>query len=467
MLALFNDLSTQRRDLKESLEETPLLQAGLLLLIGCGASTFPWLLLLAPLIASYRIALLAPVGWLAAFFTAQAPLTEPIHGDAYISIERFTYERSHFGRSYCYTAKLRALGESGPRRVRIHTKRHIYPASRDYIIPNARLTPSMRLTSKEVWRPVPSTFSLAEWRFQLKRRIKKEIRMRVPGEAGNIMSALATGDIDSIPVRFHFAKLGLSHLLALSGFHFALLATLLTIVTRRSYRTVLTLLLLYALYIGPSPSVSRAHIAITLFLIAKGLFYRQPPLNALGGALLIALIIDPHITSSIAFQLSFGATLGILLLYRPCCDFLTRLIPRHPHEIAIQMPLLDQHAIFILWYVRKSYALLFAVYLVIAPLLLYHFGEIPLLTLLYSPLITPLVSLLFVLVLIPPVWRVGGIVAQGLWEVIVNAPRAYAYTVGTPMLEPWMVALWCSGISLYGLWRAAMRNRQISCVPLM
>ena len=112
---------------------------------------------------------------------------------------------------------------------------------------------------------------------------------------------------------------GLAHLFAVSGLHCAFLVTLLGLLTpgnRRRTLCAVTIpaLLFYMVMVGLSPSVVRACI-MQMFLLVAPLFRRNSdPLTSLAAALLVILLVNPFAAASVSLQLSFSATLGMVLL---------------------------------------------------------------------------------------------------------------------------------------------------------
>lgn len=111
---------------------------------------------------------------------------------------------------------------------------------------------------------------------------------------------------------------GLAHLFAVSGLHCAFLVTLLALLISRRQRLLcavtIPLLLFYMVMVGMSPSVVRACI-MQIFLLIAPLFRRgSDPLTSLAAALLVILMCNPFAAASVSLQLSFSATLGMVLL---------------------------------------------------------------------------------------------------------------------------------------------------------
>lgn len=126
---------------------------------------------------------------------------------------------------------------------------------------------------------------------------------------------------------------GMSHLLAVSGLHIGLLwamvlyplRLLLLIPYRMNWYTVpwndaikvlsLLILWLYVWMIGLPPSAVRAAIMITISQISSILSLNAWGWHNLITAALLMLSCDPRLITNVGFQLSFGATAGILAFH--------------------------------------------------------------------------------------------------------------------------------------------------------
>ncbi len=154
-------------------------------------------------------------------------------------------------------------------------------------------------------------------------------------EAGGLLKALIIGDRSEISRenREIFNRIGISHLLAISGLHIGMVATLAFFVFRyllaRSQRILLAAwvtrgaavmcalpVLFYGFLAGMSPATQRAVIMVMVFLIALLLEREHDPINTLAVAALVILIISPTALFEISFQLSFVAVFSILYILR-------------------------------------------------------------------------------------------------------------------------------------------------------
>ncbi len=140
---------------------------------------------------------------------------------------------------------------------------------------------------------------------------------------GALLSSMVIGDKAVRPdahVRDQFRALGLSHLVAASGFNLTVVTAVAWWAVRFVFRSswliglwCLSWITFFCLLAGFSPSVERAAL-MCLFVIFCGCFRRSVYLPAsIGAALIITLILDPLSVADAGLQLSYGATLCIAL----------------------------------------------------------------------------------------------------------------------------------------------------------
>jgi len=163
--------------------------------------------------------------------------------------------------------------------------------------------------------------------------MEKSLDMETPARINPaaILTALTTGQKDHITdtLRRDFSRTGASHILAVSGLHLSIIATLFfylfkTILSlntallirgwSRKGAAFLTLfpLGIYAVMSGWSDATQRAVIMIIIFMAASVIDRESDSFNSLGAAGIIILIMDPLAIFSVSFQLSFSAV-GFIL----------------------------------------------------------------------------------------------------------------------------------------------------------
>jgi competence protein ComEC len=166
----------------------------------------------------------------------------------------------------------------------------------------------------------------------LRLRLRLARRLQALGAGGPLLAALALGERGALPdaSRRTFAKLGIAHLLAVSGLHLALGAGLVFGIARRSLarwawaaarldtrRPALALALAFALaqalLAGFGVPVRRA--LLLLLAVAAEVVQRRPARRgaALAAAACVVLAFEPAALFSPGAQLSFAATAALVL----------------------------------------------------------------------------------------------------------------------------------------------------------
>ncbi|MDP4272195.1 MAG: ComEC/Rec2 family competence protein, partial [Bacteroidota bacterium] len=139
----------------------------------------------------------------------------------------------------------------------------------------------------------------------------------------------------------NFSAVGLSHLMAVSGMQtamiFAMVMFLLGFIPKNTkwfkIKFVITLVILwvFTFVTGLSPSVVRASLMLSVFLLG-GLFERPvSPFNSLAFSGFIILLLNPMTLFDIGFQLSYAAVISILIAQAFLSDSINqkKIVPRY------------------------------------------------------------------------------------------------------------------------------------------
>jgi competence protein ComEC len=136
--------------------------------------------------------------------------------------------------------------------------------------------------------------------------------------------ALLLGDGNALPPlqREAMRRVGLAHLVAVSGLNVGMVATVffaLLLRAPRGLRLAGTMagVLAYALLVGPLPSLLRALLMAAVVLGALMLRRLPAALNGLAVSCLLLVLLDPSWVEDLGFQLSVAATGGLLALSAP------------------------------------------------------------------------------------------------------------------------------------------------------
>lgn len=256
------------------------------------------------------------------------------------------------------------------------------------------------------WLPIRGSWTPAEWRFQAKQIVGHYIAKKIPYyPSQSFLAGIATGDFENRLLSYEFSRFGLQHIMAISGFHFSIVAAILgfflsLIMGRRLALSLLMILLtFYFLFLGNAPSITRAWISSVAGLGALLLEKQPSGLNALGLGLLGILFIDPDLAHHIGFQFSFSATAAILLLFPAVEHYLQTLFPKRKFSIVLEMPALHQYGFIILTLFRQALALTLVVSLATLPITFYYFQKFPLMSLIYNFFFPFMVSLSMLLLI--------------------------------------------------------------------
>ena len=140
--------------------------------------------------------------------------------------------------------------------------------------------------------------------------------------SAGIVTAILIGDragLDEHTER-RLQEAGTYHVIAISGGNIAILAGLLLlafkvggVAPRLAAGSTIAALVAYAYLVGGEPSVVRATFVAVVYLGARVVDHRTPPLNGLALAALVILCAKPLAILDAGFALTFGATLAILI----------------------------------------------------------------------------------------------------------------------------------------------------------
>lgn len=313
-------------------------------------------------------------------------------------------------------------------------------------------------------------------------RLSRHIQDRLPGSAGGIAAALATGDTGGIEEADQEAmrRSGLAHLLSVSGLHITAVVGLTMILATRllalNMRVALTgripllaagtaavMAVGYTLLTGSEVPTIRSCIAALMVLAAMALGREALTLRLVATGALIVLLLWPESLAGPSFQLSFAAVTAIIALAEH---------PRIRHWFG---PREEGWR----WrFIRGGGSLLLtgiAVEIALMPIAIYHFHKtgvygalaniiaIPLTTFVTMPL-EALALLLDVAGLGVPIWWMAGqSVDLLLWIAHVTAAAPGAVTALPAMPDGALALMVCGGLWL-ALWRT--RWRRIGLIPI-
>lgn len=151
---------------------------------------------------------------------------------------------------------------------------------------------------------------------------------------GAVLEALMLGERgrmdDSVSLALQDA--GIFHLFAISGAHIALISflffsffRLLRIPTRSSYVILMFFLIMYAFLVEGRPSILRATIMTLFFLFSKLIWKETDLFNTISVSAFALLCINPFSLFNAGFQLTYVATLSIVIFFPIFIKYLPKL----------------------------------------------------------------------------------------------------------------------------------------------
>ncbi len=218
-----------------------------------------------------------------------------------------------------------------------------------------------------------------------------------------ILLGIETGIPRALYEKFNLT--GTSHVIVISGSNIALIAGIFLLLGQRvfgkRYAPPLAIVgvIIYTFLVGADAAVSRAAVMGTVFVVGISVGRPSLAINSLFFSALILSLINPLILWDVGFQLSFMATLGLIVLVPPLERATFGLLKRHlkTEQVGLAMALLNELLIITL-----------AAQIITGPLIVYHFGRLSIISLLTNLLILPVQ---------PPIMIVGGLAALAgmLW----------------------------------------------------
>ena len=217
---------------------------------------------------------------------------------------------------------------------------------------------------------------------QAKDALRRSVRAILPAPESALLNGILIGDDDALPTPLveAFRRTGTSHIISISGFNVGVIVGMVLAVVRRLMHprrvapVLLVVLWLYAAFVGGSASVVRAVAMTSVALVGQWLWRRGFTLNTLCAAAFFMLAVQPFYLVDIGFQLSFCATLGLVTV----ADALTNLVP----PALMRMRLIGT--------VLEGVLLTTAAQITTLPLMLIHYEQLSLITLLTNAFVLPL-----------------------------------------------------------------------------
>lgn len=233
----------------------------------------------------------------------------------------------------------------------------------------------------------------------------------VSSEALEILKALLIGQKQEVQKELleQYSKAGAVHILAISGLHIGILLFFFKAVFSPFQRLkhgnliqlalIITLLWIYALLAGMSPSVVRA---VTMFsFVGIGMYMKRATnvFNTITASMLILLVFKPNFLFEVGFQLSYSAVFAIVWIQPLFAKWYS---PKNK----------------ILKYFYEIFTVSIAAQLGVFPLSVYYFHQFPSLFFITNLVVIPMLTLMLVLGLITIATHFLGLGFLGLAKIL-------------------------------------------------
>jgi len=258
---------------------------------------------------------------------------------------------------------------------------------------------------------------------RLRRGADEALGRALPEPEAGLASGILIGLRDRVDreLTAAFTAVGATHVVAISGWNIAIVASTLAALAgpvARRRRVLLTALAIaaYVAFVGPSPSVVRAAGMAGVVLLARELGRPSRAAAAIGLAVTGLLVADPHLVDDVGFRLSALATVGLIAWGTPLAE---RLAGRAPGRARA--------------WLAESLGVSLAAQLATLPAVVLTFGRLS--------IVSPVINL-GVVPLVAPAMAAGALALGGGLLSLLGLPGAVATVLSLPAWVLFSVIVW-------------------------
>ncbi len=291
-------------------------------------------------------------------------------------------------------------------------------------------SPSLRVLARDQGSPLLSAI------YALRERAYAFLIRSVPQPEASLLAGILLGIESDMPAGLEaaFQSTGTSHVIAISGSNIALVVLLFSAlfsrVAPKLWAPVFAIagVAAYTLFVGAQASVVRAALMGSIALIGHSIGRGQSGAHALTFTAALMALANPLVLWDAGFQLSFMATLGLILYAARLQAWVERLLERRlPSRTAQKLARpVGEYLLFSL-----------AAQVTTLPVILYHFGRLSLSALIANPLILPAQPLIMTVggaaafsgLVLPPL---GKLLAALAWPLLAYTNRVVELLAGLP-----------------------------------
>jgi competence protein ComEC len=306
--------------------------------------------------------------------------------------------------------------------------------------------------------------------FAFKRYAQSTIARILPEPQAALLTGILLGLETGIPADLmdDFATTGTTHIIVISGFNITIIAGIFSGIARRLFgqRRAIWIavagVVVYTILVGASAAVMRAALMGLLYLFGRHLGRAVFAPASLAAAAIAMTLHDPSALWDVGFQLSFAATVGLVVYTEPLEQVFERALARVTSAESARR---------IVGLVSEALIVTLAAQLTTTVLLLHYFGRLSLVTLLTNFLILPAqpwvmicggVAMLLGLLLQP----VGQVVGWVAWIFLTYTIEMVRLTAQVPFasvpvrMDGWMVFAYYVLLGGLTWWLAQPRERR-------
>lgn len=223
-------------------------------------------------------------------------------------------------------------------------------------------------------------FGLRYLLFQLRSKLTDIYQNILPEKEASLAAAMVLGDKQNLDtdIKQMYQKNGIAHLLAISGLHIAMIGGTLYRLLRKwiggyviPVGTGIVFVLFYGMLTGLAGATCRAAVMLSLSFVADLTGRKYDLISSLFIALFLMLAKNPYQMTQTGFLLSFGAILGIAVIY-PIWNLWIENLPKWTDALFVSI----------------------SVQLILIPVMLYYFYEIPVYGVFLNVLVIPMMGVL-------------------------------------------------------------------------
>lgn len=231
-------------------------------------------------------------------------------------------------------------------------------------------------------------------------KIQKKAEELLEKKEASVLTGILIGNKENLEenIKELFRKSNLSHMLAVSGAHVSYIIMGIGFVvsnlkvSKRSGKIITIIILLFFMLItGKTPSVTRACF-MTIYMILASLFHKRVSVfSSISISMILLMILNPYCIFDVGMQLSYGGTIGIVVLYKILNQYFKRKdkieervgIKEYLHKVKIK--------------IREMTLITISANIILIPIILYHFNTLSLIFLLSNLLASPIMGILVLL----------------------------------------------------------------------